>query len=72
MKLKLAFMTQIEEGPSIINIDGIISSKNISDDKTIELLRNITTSKNKGLKSQQQASPSTSPLGENEELLNPF
>jgi hypothetical protein len=49
--LNLALMARVEEGPSIIDIDVIIASKNISDSKTIELLRNIAISKNKEFKS---------------------
>jgi hypothetical protein len=51
-ELNLALMEQVKEGPSTINIDGIIVRKNISNSKIIELLRNIIMSKNKELKSQ--------------------
>jgi hypothetical protein len=34
-ELNLALMTRVEENPSIIDIDGITASKNISDNKTI-------------------------------------
>jgi hypothetical protein len=68
--LNLALMTQVEEGPSTINIDGIIVSNNISDYKIIELLRNIAMSKTKKLESQQKTSLSASPLGENKIFLN--
>jgi hypothetical protein len=44
---------QIEDDPSPIDIDRIIVSKNISDESTIELLRNIALSKNKKLESKQ-------------------
>jgi hypothetical protein len=51
-ELNLALIARVEEGPSTIDIDGIITSKNISDSKTIELLRNIAMFKNKELESQ--------------------
>jgi hypothetical protein len=44
-QLNIAPMAQIKEGPSIIDIDEIIASKNISKNKTIELLRNINVQK---------------------------
>jgi hypothetical protein len=65
-------MTRVEECPSTIDINGIITSKNISNNKTIELLRNILMSKNKELESQQQVNTSTSPIGTNEIFLNFF
>jgi hypothetical protein len=58
--LNLAIMTQVEEGPSTINVDEIIASKNITDNIIIELLKRITLSKNKELESKQQESVSTS------------
>jgi hypothetical protein len=65
-------LTRVEEGPSTIDIDGIIANKNISKNKTIELLRNTMMSKNKKLESQQKASPSASLFRENEVFLNIF
>jgi hypothetical protein len=50
-ELNLALMTQVKDGPFPIDINEIISNKNISEDKTIELLRNIVISKNKKLES---------------------
>jgi hypothetical protein len=60
LELKLTLMTQVEEGPSPINVDKIIVSKNITDSSIIELFRKITLSKNKELESKQQESASTS------------
>jgi hypothetical protein len=45
LQLNIAPMAQIKEAPSIIDIDEIIASKNISKNKTIELLRNINVQK---------------------------
>jgi hypothetical protein len=45
-ELNLALMIRVEEGPSTIDRDGIIASKNISYNKTIELLKKKTMSKN--------------------------
>jgi hypothetical protein len=71
-ELNLTLMVWVEEDLSRIDIDGIIASKNILDNKTIKLLRNMVIFKNKEIESQQQASPSTSPLEENEVFLNFF
>jgi hypothetical protein len=38
-EVNLALMAHIEDEISLINIDGIITSKNISDESTIQLLR---------------------------------
>jgi hypothetical protein len=70
-KLNVTLMARVDDDPSPIDIDGIITSKNISSNKTIELFRNIALSKNKELKSQQQASTLTS-LDTNEVFLNSF
>jgi hypothetical protein len=45
-------MARVKEGSFTIDVDGIIASKNISDSKTIELLKNIAMSKNNELESQ--------------------
>jgi hypothetical protein len=63
-------MAQVEDQFSPINIDEIITSKNISDESTIQLLRNIAISKNKELESKQQTITSTSLNGKNEVYLN--
>jgi hypothetical protein len=60
-ELNPALMAYVKDGLSPIDIDGIIASKNISDESTIELLRNIVLSKNKKLKSKQQESTLTPP-----------
>jgi hypothetical protein len=65
-------MARVEEGPSTINIDGIIVSKNISDNKIIEILRNISMSKNKDFESQQKAITSASPFVKIKMFLNHF
>jgi alkyl hydroperoxide reductase subunit AhpC len=71
-EVNLALMTYVEDELSPINIDEIITSKNISDESTIQLLRNIVISKNKELESKQWASASTSSNGKNEVYLNLF
>jgi hypothetical protein len=71
-ELNLTHMTRVEEGPSTIDIDSIIASKNVLNRKIIELLGNMAMSKNKELESQQRARPSTISLRENEVLLNLF
>jgi hypothetical protein len=71
-ELNLALMAQIEDELSPIDIDEIITSKNISDESTIQLLWNITISKNKELESKQQASTSDFLNGKNEIYLNLF
>jgi hypothetical protein len=38
-KLNLVLMAEVEDGPSPIDIERIITSKNISHSKTIKLLR---------------------------------
>jgi hypothetical protein len=48
----LTLMAQVEDKLSPIDIDEIITSKNISDESTIQLLRIITISKNKELESK--------------------
>jgi hypothetical protein len=48
----LTLMAQVEDKLSPIDIDEIITSKNISDESTIQLLRIITISKNKKLESK--------------------
>jgi hypothetical protein len=52
-ELNLALIARVKRRSLQIDVDEIISSKNISDDKTIELLRNIAMSKNKDLESRQ-------------------
>jgi hypothetical protein len=71
-ELNLALMAQVEDVSSLIDIDGIIVSKNILDESTIEFLRNITLSKNKELNSKQQVSTSTFSNSKNEVYLNFF
>jgi hypothetical protein len=65
-------MAQVEEDPSTINVDEIITIKNITDNIIIELLKRITLSKNKELESKQQESVSTSSSSGNEVYLNYF
>jgi hypothetical protein len=71
-KVNLALMAQVEDELSPINIDEINTSKNISDESTVQLLRNISISKNKELESKQQASAPTSSNGKTEVYLNLF
>jgi hypothetical protein len=66
----LALMEKVEDELYPINIDEIITSKNISDESTIQLLWNITISKNKELESKQQAIIFTTLNGKNEIYLN--
>jgi hypothetical protein len=58
------------DGPSPIDVDKNITSKNITEQSTIELLRNIMLSKNKEMEFKQQTSTSTSPSQTNEVYLN--
>jgi hypothetical protein len=51
-ELNLALIARAVDDPSPINIDEIIASKNTSDSKIIEPLRNIALSKKKELKPQ--------------------
>jgi hypothetical protein len=71
-ELNLALIARVEEGTFTIDINRISARKNISDNKTIELLRNIVMSKNKELETQQQVSMSTSPFGKNKVFINLF
>ena len=42
----LALMASVDEGPSTIDVDSIISSKNITDETTIEFLKDLVKSRN--------------------------
>jgi len=44
--LNLALMASVDEGPSAIDVDSIIASKNITDETTIEFLMDLVKSRN--------------------------
>jgi hypothetical protein len=52
-------MASVDEKYSPINIDAIITNKNITDKLTIKALRGITFMKNKEMQSNKQAERST-------------
>ena len=66
-----AFMAFVDESSSHIDIDSIIASKNITDENTLEILRNIAISKGFNAKEEKmEEEASTSTNSENEVYLN--
>jgi hypothetical protein len=57
--LNLILMASVDEKYSPINIDAIITNKNITDKLTIKALRGITFMKNREMQSNKQAERST-------------
>jgi hypothetical protein len=57
-EINITIMVKVEDSLSPIDINKIISSKKISNESTIKLLKNIMLSKNKELVSKQQSNTS--------------